>query len=72
MDRPRHPDETTTRMAAFVTPEDEEVPWIRVLVRNAPWMETTSSTGSAQEHDDAPVDQQLTRRPRGSMSFSRT
>lgn len=57
MDRPRHPDETTTRIAAFVPPDDEEVPWIRVLVRNAPWMETTSSSGSVQEQEEAPVAQ---------------
>jgi hypothetical protein len=33
MDRQRHPDETTTRIAAFVPEDEDEVPWIRVLVR---------------------------------------
>jgi hypothetical protein len=53
MDRPRHPDETTTRIAAFVAPDDEDVPWIRVLVRNAPWLEGASSTASRQQDDEA-------------------
>lgn len=34
--RPRHPDETTTRIAAYVAPDDEDVPWIRVMVRQGP------------------------------------
>ena len=41
-DRPRHPDETTTRIAAYVAPDDEDVPWIRVMVRQAPALSSLS------------------------------